>query len=63
MEPPACAAAPSASPAANAERMAVLDVLRGAALLGILLMNAQSFAMPSPAYGNPAGPTTRSAAC
>ena len=35
------------------ERIIALDFLRGFALLGILLMNIQSFAMPSPAYFNP----------
>lgn len=36
-----------------AERIASLDVLRGFALLGILVMNVQSFAMPLAAYLNP----------
>ncbi|MGZ8938967.1 MAG: hypothetical protein ACXW32_07130 [Limisphaerales bacterium] len=40
------------SDAAN-ERIAALDVLRGAAVLGILLMNIQSFSMVSSAYFNP----------
>lgn len=35
------------------ERIASLDVLRGFAVLGILLMNIQSFSMPSTAYINP----------
>jgi uncharacterized protein len=35
------------------QRIVSLDVLRGFALLGILLMNIQSFAMPSAAYINP----------
>ena len=34
-------------------RIISMDVLRGFALLGILLMNVQSFAMVSPAYMNP----------
>ena len=34
-------------------RIEQLDILRGFALLGILLMNIQSFAMPSAAYLNP----------
>ena len=34
-------------------RIAMLDVLRGFALLGILLMNIQSFSMPGAAYLNP----------
>ncbi len=37
----------------DSERIASLDVLRGFALLGILLMNIQSFSMPSAAYLNP----------
>ena len=35
------------------ERIVALDFLRGFALLGILLMNIQSFAMPDAAYLNP----------
>ncbi|MDF2179478.1 DUF418 domain-containing protein [Aliiglaciecola sp. CAU 1673] len=35
------------------QRLISLDVLRGIALLGILLMNIQSFAMPGAAYINP----------
>ncbi|BBM87607.1 DUF418 domain-containing protein [Candidatus Uabimicrobium amorphum] len=35
------------------KRIIILDVLRGFAILGILLMNIQSFAMPSIAYDNP----------
>lgn len=35
------------------DRIESLDVLRGVAVLGILLMNIQSFAMPSDAYMNP----------
>ena len=38
--------------AAN-ERIAALDLLRGVAILGILLMNIQSFAMVASAYLNP----------
>jgi uncharacterized protein len=41
------------APVAGRERIVSLDVLRGVALLGILLMNIQSFAMPSDAYLNP----------
>jgi uncharacterized protein len=37
----------------EAERIASLDVLRGFALLGILVMNVQSFSMIDAAYGNP----------
>ncbi|MBK8900208.1 MAG: DUF418 domain-containing protein [Anaerolineaceae bacterium] len=35
------------------ERIVALDFLRGFALLGILIMNIQSFAMPEAAYFNP----------
>ena len=42
-----------AGPVAAPDRIVSLDVLRGVALLGILLMNIQSFAMPSDAYLNP----------
>ncbi len=35
------------------QRIVVIDVLRGFALLGILLMNMSSFAMPNMAYFNP----------
>ncbi len=41
----------SLSPAS--ERIKSLDVIRGFALLGILLMNIQSFSMPDAAYLNP----------
>ena len=43
----------SSSPVASQERIASLDVLRGFALLGILVMNIQAFAMPFCAYMNP----------
>ncbi len=49
-------AAPPAEPAtpvAAAERIASLDVLRGVAVLGIVVMNVYAFAMPFPAYSNP----------
>ncbi|MGH7460826.1 MAG: DUF418 domain-containing protein [Longimicrobiales bacterium] len=42
-----------AAPVAEAQRIVSLDVLRGVALLGILLMNIQSFSMPWDAYLNP----------
>jgi uncharacterized protein len=35
-------------------RIATLDLVRGVAVMGILLMNIQSFAMPEAAYVNPA---------
>jgi uncharacterized protein len=40
-------------PIAERDRIVAIDVLRGVAILGILLMNVQSFAMPSDAYLNP----------
>jgi uncharacterized protein len=43
---------PSA-PVAETERIQALDVLRGFAVLGILVMNVQSFSMPLAAYLNP----------
>jgi uncharacterized protein len=42
-----------ASPVAGSERIVSLDVLRGVAILGILLMNIQSFSMVGAAYFNP----------
>ena len=46
-------AASSPAPVSGAERIRSLDVLRGVAVLGILTMNIQSFAMPGVAYSNP----------
>src|SRR5688500_10451386 len=43
----------SAAPTAEAERLPSLDVLRGFAVLGILVMNIQMFTMPFAAYFNP----------
>lgn len=45
-----------------AERIASLDLIRGVAVLGILLMNIVGFAMPEAAYFNPAAYGSRSAA-
>jgi uncharacterized protein len=43
----------SVCPIEDAKRIVPLDVLRGVALLGILLMNIQSFSMIGAAYANP----------
>ena len=43
----------SLQPTLGSERIQSLDILRGIAILGILIMNIQSFAMPSSAYLNP----------
>ncbi len=43
----------SAGPVTAAERIVSLDVLRGFAILGILIMNIQSFSMIGAAYLNP----------
>lgn len=40
-------------PTEDAKRIISLDILRGVAVLGILIMNIQSFSMPSAAYINP----------
>lgn len=51
---PAAPATPAlAVPIGAGERIESIDVLRGVALLGILAMNIQSFAMIGPAYFNP----------
>ena len=42
-----------ATPVQQTERIHAIDVLRGFALLGILVMNIQTFAMPQVAYFNP----------
>ena len=41
------------APSVSDGRIASIDVLRGVAILGILVMNIQSFAMPEVAYVNP----------
>jgi len=41
------------APVSGAERIATLDILRGFALFGILVMNIQAFAMIAAAYINP----------
>lgn len=46
--------APHVNPITGAERIEALDVLRGLAVLGILVMNIQSFGNISSAYMNPA---------
>ncbi|HMR92960.1 MAG TPA: DUF418 domain-containing protein [Chitinophagaceae bacterium] len=42
----------SAAPVSNAERIRTLDVVRGVALLGILLMNIPGFGLDQSAYGD-----------
>lgn len=43
----------NAAPVAESDRLVAMDVLRGLVLLGILVMNIQSFSMPMAAYMNP----------
>lgn len=45
--------APLPDPVAPAERLVSVDVLRGFALLGILVMNIVAFGLPDAAYSNP----------
>ena len=40
--------------AESGERFATLDIVRGVAVMGILTMNIAAFALPFPAYANPA---------
>lgn len=47
------AANPVTAPTRPTERIVAIDILRGFALLGILIMNIQEFAMPVAAYSNP----------
>ena len=42
-----------AAPVSSAERFVSIDMLRGVAILGILVMNVYAFAMPFAAYMNP----------
>lgn len=43
------------SPVSEQQRISSIDVLRGVALLGILLMNIVGMALPDPAYWDPSG--------
>ena len=61
--PPSLSSAPSAGsvatllgPVAEAERVGSVDTLRGVALLGILVMNIVSMALPPASYMNPMAP-------
>jgi hypothetical protein len=47
-------ASPSSMPIASGERILALDVMRGFALFGILLLNINGFGLQWGAYDNPA---------
>ena len=51
--PVAIPAEPMASPTLPTERSVALDVLRGVAILGILLLNIRSFGLPMASYTTP----------
>ncbi len=46
-------AAPVVSPAVSSDRVRTIDIVRGLAVLGILVMNVVEFAWPDDAYTNP----------
>jgi len=50
--PLSMAAAPAAEPVPGAERILILDSLRGFAILGILMMNIPGFALPQALFGD-----------
>lgn len=50
---PSEASSPQAIPVTASERIASVDVVRGVAVLGILLMNIVPFGLPGAAYDNP----------
>jgi uncharacterized protein len=50
---PGAAGAEALGPVQTGERIASVDVLRGFALLGILVMNINAFGLPMAAYSNP----------
>ena len=43
----------TAGPIQSQDRFQTMDMLRGVAVMGILVMNIYAFAMPFAAYGNP----------